>query len=192
MTKILKYPHPTLLEPAESAHDAKEIQSTIKRLFHAQSLSKWGHMVGLAAPQVGIKLKIFVIFWNISEHGKGAEVFINPRVIKASKFFDAEEGCYSLEAQRYDYKVRRPAKLFLEWEDVDGEKHRKEFTNKAAQAIHHEMEHLEGKLCINQKIDAPRVKPGADPLDDLPAPVADAVRRTRAGGSVVAPTRVKK
>lgn len=194
MTKILKYPHPTLLQAAERVDDPKVVQSTIKRLFHAKSLSRWGHMVGLAAPQVGIPVKIFVIFWNLVDDGKGAETFINPRIIKAQKFYETKEGCYSLEAQRYDYKVRRPGKLFLEWEDVDGEKHRKEFVGKQAQAIHHEMEHLEGKLCINQDIDAPRDKPKPDfaaadgHSHDHPG---GKLRRHRAGSEVVAAEGVK-
>jgi peptide deformylase len=144
MTKVLRYPAPELTTSSTDVEIGKEADRIIKQLFNAASLLKWGHVKGLAAPQIGINKKVFVIFWNLMDDGSGAQAYLNPRIVEASKFNKTAEGCYSLETNRFDYEVKRPSKLTLEWQDVQGNTHRDTFTEGKAQAIAHEYDHLEG------------------------------------------------
>lgn len=145
--KILKYPDPRLKQPNKQAvfneqGRSEEADYAIKQLFHAIRNVRWGKPVGMAAPQIGINLQLFVV--------KG-EAFVNPRIVKAEKFSDTEEGCYSLEAQKFDYSARRPSRLTLEYQDIGGHKHSETFSGKMAQIIHHEYDHLEGRVCAEVK-----------------------------------------
>lgn len=101
--------------------------------------------VGLAAPQVGVSLRLFVI--NI--HGVEKRAYINPQIIETSIETDtAEEGCLSVPGVWHD--VERPARVNVQAQDVEG----KVFTVKAegllARAIQHENDHLNGTLFIDR------------------------------------------
>ena len=101
--------------------------------------------VGLAAPQIGADIRLFVV--DVPEWGKG--VFINPQIIETSlELSCAEEGCLSVPGLFHD--VERPASVVVQAQDVNG----KVFTVKAdgllARAIQHENDHLNGVLFIDR------------------------------------------
>jgi len=118
-----------------------------------QRLVKWmiramynNYGIGLAAIQVGYPLRIFVMDVNRSfEH---PQVFINPEIIKKSKESLTDfEGCLSAPGKRGE--VKRYIRITLKYQDEEGEEIVKTFYNLAARCIQHEMDHLEGKLCID-------------------------------------------
>ncbi len=109
--------------------------------------------VGLAAPQVGVSSRLFVI--NIQ--GVEKRAYINPQIIETSIETDtAEEGCLSIPGVWHD--VQRPARVTVQAQDIEG----KVFTVKAegllARAIQHENDHLNGVLFIDRLSDEEREK----------------------------------
>ncbi|MGE4584777.1 MAG: peptide deformylase [Sphaerochaeta sp.] len=101
--------------------------------------------VGLAAPQVGVGSRLFVI--NIQ--GKERRAYVNPQILETSiETETAEEGCLSIPGVWHD--VQRPARVTVQAQDLEG----KAFTVKAegllARAIQHEYDHLNGVLFIDR------------------------------------------
>lgn len=162
--KILKYPDPRLKEPTTDVEPgSKEAAYIVKQLLHSMSNVKWGKALGMAAPQLGIPKRVFVVLFDydhIQENGGklGPQAFLNPRIVSASKFVQQEEGCYSLEAQKFDYKVKRPQSVVLEYQDVFGAKLREQFTGRMAGIIAHEYDHIEGRTCVDLEKQKPAKK----------------------------------
>lgn len=146
---ILKYPHPILQTPSQdidimgpNRKDYIQFISKMEEMYNGGS--DWGMMVGLAAPQVGQNWNVFIAL---------NQVYINPRVnVNPLKgYSDLMEGCYSLEKNKFDYQVRRAYQIEMIWQDVNGVSHKAKFRGRDAQVIQHEMEHLQGKLCIDHE-----------------------------------------
>ncbi|MCR4944296.1 MAG: peptide deformylase [Clostridium sp.] len=100
--------------------------------------------VGLAAPQVGILKRIFVI--DVYD-GEGLRVFINPEILETSGVQDGEEGCLSIPGVSED--VRRPNYVKVKALNEKGEEFILEGEELLARAICHENEHLDGVLFID-------------------------------------------
>ena len=104
------------------------------------------HGIGLAAIQVGYQLRMFVM--DCTRAQKTPEVFINPEIVeKSSETLCDVEGCLSVPGKRGE--VRSHLRIILKYQDQDGKEQRKTFYNLEARCIQHEMDHLEGKLCID-------------------------------------------
>ena len=103
--------------------------------------------VGLAAVQVGILKRIVVI--DLYDD-KGPIVLINPVIIKEKGEQEVEEGCLSFPNQFA--KIIRPAEVVAEYTDRDGKRMRVKAKELLAQAISHELDHLEGELFIDKII----------------------------------------
>ena len=102
--------------------------------------------IGLAAIQVGYQLRMFVM--DCSRSGDNSKVFINPVIVKNSEETLTDfEGCLSAPGKRGE--VKRYLRITLKYQDKEGEEHTKTFYNLEARCIQHEMDHLEGKLCID-------------------------------------------
>lgn len=97
--------------------------------------------VGLAAPQVGILKRMFVM--NVDEEC-GDEVIVNPRIVHSEGEQREAEGCLSLPGL-FGF-VTRPEKLKLEYENLDGETCTMEAEGLKAICICHETDHLDGIL----------------------------------------------
>lgn len=104
--------------------------------------------VGLAAPQVGILKRIAVI--DLYEEGDGPVTLINPQIIKEEGKQTVDEGCLSFPNQFA--KVVRPKKVIVEALDEFGKKRIIEAEGLFAQAISHEVDHLEGEVFIDKII----------------------------------------
>lgn len=98
--------------------------------------------VGLAAPQVGLLKRIFVV-----DIGEGPTVFINPEIIEQSGEQFGTEGCLSVPGKQGD--VLRPYSIKVKAQNVDGEIFEVEAEEFYARAICHENDHLEGILYID-------------------------------------------
>ena len=103
--------------------------------------------VGLAAVQVGILKRVFVI--DLYDD-KGPIVFINPVIIKTKGEHEVEEGCLSFPNQFA--KVKRPEEVVAEYTDRTGKRMRVKAKDLLAQAICHENDHLNGEVFMDKII----------------------------------------
>ncbi len=103
--------------------------------------------VGLAAPQIGILKRLVVI--DLYDE-KGPIKLVNPKIVKEKGTQEVEEGCLSFPNQFG--KVIRPEEVVIEALNENGEKIKIEGEGLLAQAIAHEIDHLEGILFIDKVI----------------------------------------
>jgi peptide deformylase len=145
MTDIVTYPDVflrTVSSPVKFPLDDKTerlIKWMIKIMYK-------NYGVGLAAVQVGYQSRIFVM--DCTRAGESPQVFINPEIHKKSKESMIDfEGCLSAPGKKGE--VRRYLRITLNYQDEKGEEQTKTFYNLAARCIQHELDHLDGKLCID-------------------------------------------
>ncbi|MGD1821313.1 MAG: peptide deformylase [Pleomorphochaeta sp.] len=109
--------------------------------------------VGLAGPQVGVDLRIFVI----DDHKGVRKAFINPEIIETSmEECSMEEGCLSIPGV-YAY-LSRSERVTVQAQDEKGKTFRLEADNLLARAIQHENDHLNGILFADRLNDKDRTK----------------------------------
>ena len=139
-----------------------EIQKIISRMRKALNSQKDG--VAIAAPQIGVSLRIFIISGKVfdmqektyDENAKGSKnpdlVCINPVISKLSKDKkEVEEGCLSV---RYLYgKIFRSSKATISAYDENAKKFTRGASGLLAQAFQHETDHLDGVLFIDKARD---------------------------------------
>lgn len=135
--------HPILRTPASSIKSvSKKVKAIIKDLKQTLHAEETG--VGLAAPQVGISLQIFLA----KVDGKTI-TFINPTIIELSKETEVDqEGCLSLPKTWGN--VRRAKQVLIEFTDEKGKRTRRAFSNFTARIVQHEFDHLHGILFIDK------------------------------------------
>ncbi len=111
---------------------------------------------GLAAPQIGVMQRVFVMDADWKNSGVRAPcMMVNPRIAAASNRFQTlDEGCLSIPG--VVVPVRRPAEVTLRWQDLHGEWHEQRFDGFSAACVQHERDHLDGVLCIDHLDDAER------------------------------------
>lgn len=126
--------------PVEEVND--ELRATIQAMFDTMLESEG---VGLAAPQVGILQRFFVVIADDDV----PRVFINPQIIAtSSEMCDYEEGCLSIP-NVYE-KITRPAKITIQALNEQGRPFTLEAEGFLARVIQHEYDHLEGVLYIDR------------------------------------------
>lgn len=145
--KIIEYGNPILREKSkEVTKISKKIKTLITdmldTMYHANG-------VGLAAPQVGENLRIFVIDVSDPSGPINPLVFVNPKIIKKSGAISSYEGCLSFP-KAYT-TVRRYANVMVKALDINGRPFVKEAKDGEllARAIQHEFDHLDGNLFID-------------------------------------------
>jgi len=104
--------------------------------------------IGLAAPQVGRSIRLFVIDLEPLDETEGKRVFINPKIHEYGLEQDEyEEGCLSIPTIREI--VRRPTRIHITYQDMDGVEHDEEIEGFLARVIQHEYDHLEKTLFVD-------------------------------------------
>ena len=104
--------------------------------------------VGLAAPQIGVMKRVFVMDCNRDEPGLAPTVCINPEITWASDDeITSEEGCLSIP-DIYD-EITRPAQVRLKFLDIDGQVQEQDLDELWATCAQHELDHLNGQLFID-------------------------------------------
>ena len=142
---IVKYPDEFLHKPTKEVWLPlnEDHKSLIKNMIEAMYVNNG---IGLAANQIGSSEKIFVM--DVSNEKNKPQVFINPVIEKRAKEkLTEEEGCLSCPEKLV--KVRRPIYVSLKWICRHGKKQYKTFYYLPARVVQHEMDHLNGKLCID-------------------------------------------
>ncbi len=104
--------------------------------------------IGLAAPQIGVGLRIFVIDLSLGHRAEDLKVFINPTFVERDGMQLEEEGCLSVPG--FNATVARPLRAVVKALDRDGQEHTVEGTELLARAFQHEMDHLEGTLFLDR------------------------------------------
>jgi len=138
---------------AEIPEDYEELDQLITDLFETMHVSDG---VGLAAPQIGKSLRIFVIDTTpMSENPDEPELkgfrkaFINPIILEEwGDPWSFEEGCLSLPNIRED--VTRPDHVRIEYYDENWNLKEEEYDGIRARVIQHEYDHLDGKLFVDR------------------------------------------
>lgn len=128
----------TLVETFDDALQ-KTIDDMIETMYHAKG-------VGLAATQVGLAMRLTVI--DCSPERNKPMVLINPEILDARDFVTMDEGCLSVPGH-YD-TVTRATWVKVKALDREGKPYEFEAEGLLAEACQHEVDHLHGKLYINQ------------------------------------------
>ena len=143
---ILKYGDTTLHEPAKAV-DAltREIDALINDMIETMYAAPG---VGLAATQVGLPLRIFVIDLSVGRDASGLMVMINPEIVEREGTQLEEEGCLSIPG--FNATVVRPSRVVVKALDREGREETREGTGLLARAFQHEMDHLDGTLFVDR------------------------------------------
>ncbi len=105
--------------------------------------------VGLAAPQVGLQLRLFVFNPAGSKEDTSDErAFCNPQILSKKTLEWGEEGCLSIP-EIYG-EVERHTKIVVRYQDLDGKEHEESLTDFPARVFQHEHDHVEGILFIDR------------------------------------------
>jgi len=130
-------------------------------------LTLHGRVAGLAANQVGLPYRLFIINPSADPAEKELEqVFINPQIIKRNGSEDAEEGCLSLP-EIYG-PVTRAERITVEAFDLTGENFAYELAGIHARVVQHESDHLDGVM-FTDKVAADALAELQPLLDDMTA-----------------------
>ncbi len=142
---ILEHPDPRLRQkaPPVTAFDPA-LQQLIEDMFETMYAAPG---VGLAATQVGAMLRLAVMDCAPKDAPPEPVVLINPEIVKASERIDMEEGCLSVPDT--NEKVPRFNRLKMRALDRHGKTFEIDAEGLLAQAIQHEIDHLDGKLYID-------------------------------------------
>jgi peptide deformylase len=103
--------------------------------------------LGLAAVQIGVPKRIFLVDLSAVDLNETLRVYINPEIVETEGEVTYEEGCLSFPG--IYQKVDRPAKVTIRATDLEGNRFEQTADGIAARAILHEFDHLEGKLFID-------------------------------------------
>jgi peptide deformylase len=143
---ILKFGEPPLHDRAAEVGDLTgDIQRLIDDMLETMYAAPG---IGLAAPQVGVGLRIFVVDLSLGHKADDLKVFINPSFVERDGMQLEEEGCLSVPG--FNATVARPLRAVVKGLDRDGREQIVEGTELLARAFQHEMDHLEGTLFIDR------------------------------------------
>ena len=149
---VFAFGQPVLKKKAiDINHDIDGLEVLIKNMWETMYAA---HGVGIAAPQIGLSIRLFIIdSIQIMEEGKKEEgikkVFINAQIIEETgDLWSYEEGCLSIPNIRGD--VERQQKVRIQYLDENFEKHDEIYEGINARVIQHEYDHLEGILFIEK------------------------------------------
>jgi len=104
--------------------------------------------IGLAAPQVGVGLRVFVADPSAGRSIGDLVTVVNPSILEQEGAQRAEEGCLSLPG--FTARVSRPARLVVQGYDREGTEITVEGTTLLARVLQHELDHLDGKLFMDR------------------------------------------
>jgi peptide deformylase len=146
---IVMYGDPVLRQKAkdiEPGTDLKQLIADMVDTMHAAS------GIGLAAPQIGKAIRLFVVDGSGLEDEPEMEnfrkAFINPLILdEAGTPWEFEEGCLSIPNIRE--KISRKEKLKIRYYDEDWNVHEESYNGMKARIIQHEYDHIEGKLFVD-------------------------------------------
>jgi peptide deformylase len=143
---ILRYGETPLHQPAAAVtvFDAalhRLIDDMIETMYAAPG-------IGLAATQIGVPLRVFVIDLSLGRTTGELITMVNPAFVEREGTQLEEEGC--LSAPGFNATVVRPKRAVLKGQDRDGAEYTREGTDLLARAFQHEMDHLDGIVFVDR------------------------------------------
>ena len=143
---ILKYGDAVL---HEKARVVEAITPDIDRLVDDMIQTMYAAPgVGLAAPQIGVPLRVFVVDISVGRDQNGLLVLINPEFVERDGMQLEDEGCLSVPG--FTATVVRPSRAVVKALDGHGQEQQHEGTGLLARAFQHEMDHLDGTLFVDR------------------------------------------
>lgn len=150
--EIVLYPSPILLEKTKEVEDYAHLP--IDKMFEIMYRYVG---IGLAAPQVGLPYRFFVLNTSLDRNKEKEKIFINPIIShKSDRTSLAIEGCLSIPGIRAE--VSRPKTVMIEYLTLEGKKARVQYDGLMGRACQHEIDHLDGKLFIDLLPEEERIK----------------------------------
>ena len=142
LLKIRHLPEDAVLR--QKAKRISRIDSKVQRLIDdmIQTMQQ-ANGVGLAAPQVGVSLRVIAL----QMPGEEPMVLINPEIVKRAGEQEVTEGCLSVPG--YYGEIKRSARVTVKGQDRHGKAVRIRADGLMAEALEHEIDHLDGKLYID-------------------------------------------
>jgi peptide deformylase len=151
--QITHYPAPSL---AGRAQPVKEIDEDIRQLVEKMTDIMLEHKggIGLAAPQAGVPLRLFII--SLDSSREAVKVYINPTVTPTTSEFDlVEEGCLSVPEIRT--RIRRYKKCRVTATGLDGNEFTEEAEGLLSRVLQHEYDHIEGVTIVSRMGSAAKI-----------------------------------
>lgn len=146
---IVMYGDPVLRQRAADIEKGTDLTALISDMFETMHAASG---IGLAAPQIGKSIRLFVVDGTVLEDEPGMEdfkkAFINPEMIEELGVpWEFEEGCLSIPNIRE--KVSRKAELKIRYYDEGWNLKEESFDGMKARIIQHEYDHIEGKMFVD-------------------------------------------
>ena len=140
------YPHPVLLKKAEPV---TTFDDSLKELVKNMAETMYeGNGVGLAAPQIGLSQRLFIVDTSMPEEPSRLRAYINPEITLKEDPIVWNEGCLSLPGLYRD--VNSFSHVIIKAQDVNGAWFTEEAHELQAVALLHEYSHLEGSVFIDR------------------------------------------
>ena len=146
---IIMYGDPVLRKKALDIDRNFDVKTLVQDMFETMHGAKG---IGLAAPQIGKSIRLFVVDGTTIEDEPELEgfkkTFINPQLLEENgEEWNFEEGCLSIPNIRED--IFRKEKIRIRYVDENWMLHEEEYDGMKARIIQHEYDHIEGKLFID-------------------------------------------
>jgi len=149
--RITHYPAEVLTKPAKPIEKIDDnIHQLVKKMTDIMLKNKG---IGLAAPQVGVPLRLFII--SLDGSRENIKVYINPTVTPSGELNESEEGCLSVPG--IYTKIRRYKKCTVTATDLDGNEFTEEADGLYARCLQHESDHIEGMTIADRMPSAARI-----------------------------------
>ncbi|MDM7921586.1 MAG: peptide deformylase [Pyrinomonadaceae bacterium] len=146
--RIVNYPEPVLLsvgKPVMPDEFNEELENTVQRMFATMYDARG---VGLAAPQVGISQRFFVMDVPSDDGPAQKHAFINPEIVSVEGEQVGDEGCLSFPGLYQT--VKREMRVIVRAQDVKGEHFELDLKDLAARCVLHETDHCDGIVFLDR------------------------------------------
>ena len=152
--KIVTYPHPTLRHKSKPIKRVdRELQAIVRQML---DLMYEANGVGLAANQVDLPIRLFVVNLEADPANGEEMVFINPVISNPKNPEEGEEGCLSLPGLYGN--VTRPKKVRVNAFNLQGEEVRADIDGLFARVVQHETDHLDGVLFVDRMSETAKIE----------------------------------
>jgi peptide deformylase len=146
---VVVYGDPVLRKRASDIPQGEDVKKLVSDMFETMVAADG---IGLAAPQIGKSIRLFVVDATMLEDEPDLKtfrkVFINAQILDSGgKSEEMEEGCLSIPNIREN--IRRDAQIRISWYDENWVHHEEDFSDMKARIIQHEYDHIEGKLFLD-------------------------------------------
>lgn len=143
---IIKIGHPTLRKNAQRVEKFdQDLIDLVQKMIETMRINEG---IGLAAPQVNVLSRLFVIDRKLINEEWEAQAYINPEILDTQGLDTYEEGCLSIPGIRAE--VDRPFKIWVKYQTVEGKVVEEKLEGLLARVFQHEYDHLDGILFIDR------------------------------------------